>query len=191
MTKKSNPVAALLILFVSLALCSADENISEGTSKYCIACGIPKTLYKKRHNVHYSIPPLCICDCSTKIFALPSCTCHYSFSECVSRQEFEYLKNDLHYWQNVTLTIITNDIECEKGGSLYRMVRVCTLTILCVYFIAKDEDCRDKVGTLQREIESFKTYLNASFNELLRAVEPNSSPSTCKCDICLSIISLL
>ena len=32
--------------------------------------------------------------------------------ECVSRQEFESLKYDLHYWKNVTLT---NNIANEKG----------------------------------------------------------------------------
>ena len=35
---------------------------------------------------------------------------HEFYAECVSRQEFESLQYDLHYWQNVTLTIIKNDI---------------------------------------------------------------------------------
>lgn len=54
------------------------------------------------------------------------------------------------------------------------------------YFSAKEDDCKDKVQTLHKELESLKVCFNASFNKLLSAVEANSSPTNeCKC-VCLS-----
>ena len=46
------------------------------------------------------------------------------FSECVEEDEFELVKNDLHYWQNVTLTIIKDNLAQlnsikENGNTKY------------------------------------------------------------------------
>ena len=37
-------------------------------------------------------------------------------SDCVSRQEFDVLKYDLHYWQNVTLSLI-KEYTVDRNGS--------------------------------------------------------------------------
>ena len=86
----------------------------------------------------------------------------------MSRQEFESLKYDLHYWQNVTLTIIKNNIANQIGKSH----KLCPPNTSSCYitFVEEDQDCK----ALQEEVKSLKECFNATLEEILSTISEDN-----------------
>ena len=83
-------------------------------------------------------------------------------SECVSRQEFESLKRDLHNWQNMTLTVIQNILDEPAEGNTEEISCECYVKIS----LYTADYCQDKIETLQRDMKSVKNKMDEDFSSM-------------------------
>ena len=100
--------------------------------------------------------------------------------DCVSRQEFESLKYDLHYWQNVTLTIIKNNIANQRGKSesdvpTFSPIAISVVSVDYYKNLDEDQDCK----ALQEDVNSLKDCFNTTFEEILSTISEDAANNEC------------